>query len=207
VSELWANGPLELPHEFWVDDRFQLLPEIPTATLLGWAAYGSWWELYPASVESGQMLALMRRFADDDDEYDYEHLYDVASTLFGRLSGLASPDGVNDGWWPARRLAATALAEWPSYSAWCAAHGNAPIAGPLHQVMGAIFGWLIDRAGPDGYDKLAQQVFDPPPHALTANVRVLPQAIRDQEAALALASLGERLPGEEFVPEWTGPST
>ncbi len=202
MSELWPGGPVVLPHEFWIDEHRLVLPEIPVTDLLGWLAGRMWWELIPGRLDPAQAMPIVLRHLDEDDDFDLEALHDPATVILGRMSGLATIDGTQDGWWPAHRLAVTALTDWPMYSGWCAAHGTNPLGGPLHQVMGAIYGWLGDRAGPDGADKLAQQIFGPPPHQAVAEA-ALPRAIRDQEAALAMAALREQLPGEVIEGEWT----
>jgi hypothetical protein len=203
--ELWPGGPLVLPHEFWVDEHRLVLPETKPATLLGWLAGGAWWELIPLSLDPNQALPLNLRFHDPDDDYDYEHWWEIATTLLGRLSGLSTLDGSTDGYWPARRLASTALHDWPFYAAWCAEHGRAPLRGQLYEIMGQIYGWMRFRAGPGGVEKLDAQVFAPPPYKPVAANEAVPRQIRDQEAALALAALREQLPGdaETFAPEWT----
>jgi hypothetical protein len=100
-------------------------------------------------------------------------------------------------------MASTALADWASYSAWCATHGSDPLDGPLHRVMGAIYGWLIERAGYDGRSKLDQQIFGPPPY-VPVNQAAVPRQLRDAEAAMALAALREAGAGEVMA-EWTPP--
>lgn len=207
MAELWPGGPLTLPHEFNVDDLALTIPEIPTGTLLGLLATGAWWELYPGSADPYAMLPLAVRFHDDEDPYDYEHMHDIATTLLGRLSGMASIDGATDGYWPARRLAATALHDWPLYAAWCAAHGRDPVGGSLYAVVGAIYGWMIDRAGPANQEKLDNRVFGPSPAVALQGDAPVPKRMRDEEAALALASLRETLPGEDVIAEWSGPAT
>lgn len=203
--ELWPGGPLVLPHEFWVDEHRLVLPEIKPHTLLSWLASGAWWELTPLSLDANQALPLNLRFHDPDDDYDYEHWWEIATTLLGRLSGLSTLDGSTDGYWPARRLASTALHDWPFYAAWCAEHGRAPLRGHLYEIMGQIYGWMRFRHGPGGIDKLDAQVFAPPPYKPITVTDAVPRQIRDQEAALALAALGEQMPGggEAFAPEWT----
>lgn len=202
MAELWFGGPLELPHDFTIDGLTYSLPEIPTHQLLEWLASGAWGELFPRAVPMEQLTPLLLRMRDDNDVIDYEHLHDVASTLFGRLTGLAAIDGSGgDGFWPGRRIAATALTQWAQYAAWCAAHGTRPLDGPLHQVVTAMYGWLRDRAGIEGAEELDRTIFAPPPFSRALPDDVLPRAIRDAEAAAALASLGEALPGEH-MPEW-----
>lgn len=211
MAELWPNGPLVLPHEFTVDDQAFILPAVPTPTLFGWLGHGMWWQLYPGLIDASTLLPVTLRFRDVDDDYDYEHLHDVATVLFGRLTGLAALDGSGDGWWPGQRLASTALLDWPSYAAWCAEHGHTPLGGQLYEVMGRAYAWIRDsRAKPmdretwQNLEKLDQRVFAPPPHIAVVSEAALPRSMRDAEAAMALASLRETLPGEvveaEFIP-------
>lgn len=200
MAELWLGGPLVLPHTFTLDGHELTLSEVPTPTLLGWLASGNWSRLFPGLVSAEQMLPFTLRFRDDDDVFDYDHLYYVATVLFGRLTGMASLDGLTDGWWPGQRLAATALHNWPIYSAWCAAHGHGPFDGALHQSISSIYAWLRERATPEGWDRLDQTIFAPPPHLATLSEAAVPRAIRDAEASAALAALREA--GGEVVAEW-----
>lgn len=215
MAELWRNGPLILPHEFTVDGQDFILPQIETATLLGWLGHGAWWELFPGSIDSETLLPITLRFRSPYDDFDYEHLHDVATVLFGRLSGMATLDGGGDGWWPGQRLAATALLDWPSYSAWCADRGHYPLRGDLFDVMGRVYAWTratratpMDREVFQAREKLDQRLFAPPPHVSVAAEAALPRSVRDAEAALALASLRDTLPGEviegEFTPVTSG---
>jgi hypothetical protein len=205
VAELWPHGPLTLPHEIRIDGHSVLIPEVPTATLLGIIARGCWWEFFPVFADPATMEPVLWRFYDDDDPFEFEHLWTIATILLGRLSGMATIDGSTDGWWPARRMAATALGDWASYAAWCATHGCDPLDGPLYRVVGAIYGWLIDRAGYEGRSKLDQQIFGPPPH-VPINQAAVPRHLRDAEAAMALAALREAGAGD-MVAEWTPPPT
>jgi hypothetical protein len=195
--ELWPDGPLVLPHEFTVDGHPLTVPEIETSTLVGWLAYGRWWELYPGTIPGDEMMPLTVRWYDDEDPLDYEHLYHVAATLLGRLAGLGGTSGAGDGFWPGRRIAVTALIEWPRYAAWCAAHGRSPVTGPLYEVVGAMYAFLRDRCGGgEALEDLDAQIFAPPPYVSAVGPELVPQWVRDDEARAALASLNERLPGE-----------
>lgn len=202
MAELWPGGPLTLPHELWIDGHRVVVPELDNATLLHWLAMGAWWELVPNVLDYQQFLPLMSRWVNDDDDYDFEHMWDVATTILGRLTGLASLDGGTDGYWPGRRLAATALQDWPMYCAWCAQHGVDPLGGRFYEVMGGVYAWTRDRAASQptpGEDKLNQQLFGPPPYvAVKADTASIPRHVRDQEAAMALAALREQLPGEDL---------
>lgn len=204
MAELWAGGPIELPHTFTIDDVPLEIPQIPTATLLGWLARGTWMRLIPEAIEPMSMLPLLMRFADDRDVFDFEHLWDPAVTLLGRLAGMHSPDGSGTGWWPAVRLAATATAHWPVYTAWCAGRGTGPLDGPLWRVVGSIYGWL--RSSREGSEqelaKLDQQIWTPPVIQHATEPEQLPRHVREEEAKLALAALNETMPGEDRVTEW-----
>lgn len=195
--ELWPDGPLVLPHEFTVDGHPLTVPHIEIHTLVGWLAYGHWWELYPGTIPGDEMMPLTLRWYDDDDPFDYEHLHHVAATLLGRLAGLSGMPGAGDGFWSGQRIAVTALLEWPRYVAWCAAHGRGALDGQLYEVIGAMYAWLCDRCGGgEAIEQLDAQIFAPPPYVTSASPEVLPQWVRDEEARAALATLTERLPGE-----------
>lgn len=206
MAELWPGGPVTLPHELSIDGHRLVIPEIDTPRLLFWLASGQWWGLIPEALDPGQALPLMLRFHDEHDVFDYEHLWDVATLLLGRMSGLSTLDGKVDGYWPARRLAATALHDWALYAAWCASHGQDPVGGQLHQVITRIYAWMRERAGPQRLERVEQDIFAAPPHVAVATADMpVPRHIRDQEAALALAALREVVPGggERFEQEWT----
>lgn len=211
MAELWRGGPLVLPHEFTLDGLKLVIPKIPTGQLFGWLGHGAWWELFPGCVEPNSMLSTMLRFRSMTDDFDFEHFHDVATVLFGRLTGLHSLDGTGDGWWPGQRMAATALLDWPSYGAWCAEHGSYPLAGDLFEVMGRVYAWMrATRATPmdkDTYqarEKLDQRVFAPPPYQRAISSEAsLPRSVRDAEAAMALAALRDTLPGEVIEGEFS----
>lgn len=191
MAELWPGGPIELPHDITLDGVLITVPEVPSTTLLSWLSIGAWWSLVPAALDPEELMPFLLRFQDEEDEFDYEHLWDVGVVLFGRLAGMGRDGG--PGWWPARRLAATAVTHWPQYTAWCAAHGTDPVDGPLWQIMGRVYAWLRERAGPQQVDRLDHQIWEPPPFEASA---VVPQHVRDEEARMALAALGEVGGGE-----------
>lgn len=207
MAELWPGGPVELPHEFTLDDHVLTIPQIDTPTLFGWLANGAWWQILPESVDTVRLMPFSLRFISDHDEFDYEHLWEPATAIFAALAGTRPRDGVGTGWWPAVRLAASASVNWLVYTGWCAAHGTRPLEGPLWQVIGGIYGWLRDgRAGnPDELAKLDQAIWAPPPVTSAAPTEELPRHVRDEEAAFALAALHESLPGEIRETEWTPP--
>ncbi len=207
MSELWPLGPIVLPHDFWVDGQLITLPEVPIPRLFGWLAYGQWWELFPALADPTQIHAFTRRFAADDDEFDYEHWHDVATLIFGRMTGFAALDGSSDGWWPGRRLAASAVAALPVYLAYCAEHGQGPFDGTLHAVLGRVYAWLRAYTDPAKLDQLDRTLYEIPT-SVAANGAAVPKSVADAEAALALAALTEMLPGDDgggFEQEWTPP--
>jgi hypothetical protein len=205
VAELWPGGPIELPHDFLIDDEAMTLPATPVPKLLHWLGTGNWAALFPLSVDPHAVEPVLRRFVDHDGDLDYEHLYDAATLLWGHLAGTASADGSQGGWWPAMRLAATALHSWPAYCAWCAAHGTDPLGGPLWRVVTSIYGWLQSNV-PDGRGAadLERDIWAPPPEPRgpAAAAAVPSAAVREQEAAMALASLGQLMPGEDPDAEW-----
>lgn len=203
MAELWPQGPLTLPHEFTLNGQPMIIPHIPTPTLLGWLRGGQWWQLFPYTIPDSDLTAISLRLLDDDDDLDWYHFHHVGTLLLGGLSGMALADGTSDGYWPARRLAATALNMWPVYSAWCATHGLSPVDRPLYEVMGSIYAWLRSTEGPDEVITLEQKIWEPPPYLAAVAPEALPQHVRDAEAAAALATLGEMLPGEQVDHEWT----
>jgi hypothetical protein len=196
VAELWHGGPVVLPHSFTLDDVELTIPEIAPTTLVGWLAFGQWWSLFPHTVHTG-MEVFNARFHDDDDAFDYEHLHDPATVIFGRMTGMAALHEGTDGWWPGRRIAYTALCEWPRYAAWCALHGQEPAGGQLYEIVPRMYAWLCERAGPgEGIQKLDAQIYEPPPYAAKLAEDEIPDWLRAEEAANALATLNERFPGE-----------
>lgn len=209
MAELWPGGPLELPLEFTFDDRHLILPEVPTHRLLLWLATGSWWELLPQAVEFDGIAPLVMRLLDPDDYgFDFEQFWEPAITLFAGLAGTRPREGLATGWWPAVRLAATAMAQWPVYTAWCVTHGSHPLDGPLWLVVGRIYAWLRDGRDEKSLAKLEQEIWAPPPIVMTAiSTADLPQHVRDEEAALALQALNEAIPGmENNIAEWRPPA-
>lgn len=210
MAELWPGGPIELPHTIIIDGVALTIPEQPTGTLLHWLATGSWWHLVPNSVDLGEVLPLLVRLADNDDVFDLEHLWEPAMVLFGRLAGTM-PTGRRTGgtgWWPAVRLAASAMSDWPLFSAWCASNNINPMTVPLWQAIAASYAWLRSLVNaPEQMASLEQDIWGPPPITAMATYvsepQELPQHVRDEEAALALAALRESMPGEDRISEWT----
>lgn len=203
MTELWPLGPIVLPHEFVVDGHHFELPEIRSAVLLGWLAAGEWWRLFPGSVDDLPLAPLGRRMRDDHDDFGFVHLHAVATGLMGGLAGLAT--STSTGWWPARRLAAAAVSTWPSYSAWCASHATPTLDKPLHEVIGGIYAWVRSGVPPQGWEVLDHNIWAPPPYVRSpaATADHLPEHVREAEAAAAMATLMETLPGEQPEAEWS----
>lgn len=204
MAELWPGGPVELPHHFTFDGHDMVLPEIPTHQLLGWLACGSWWQLLPQSIAFDEIAPLVIRLVDPEDEgFDFEHLWEPAITLFAGLAGTRPMEGGGTGWWPAVRLASTAVTQWTLFAGWCASHGTHPLDGPLWMVIGRVYAWLRDGRDSNGLAKLEQQIWAPPPMVMGNASSELPRHVRDEEAALALKTLNETIPGmEQGVAEW-----
>lgn len=202
MAELWPGGPVELPHVLTVDGHQLVIPQIPTATLLAALAGAAWWELLPQAVPFEQMAPLLVRLVDDDDEWDYECLWEAATVLFAGLAGTLPREGAGTGFWAGVRLAATAVVQWPLYAAWCATHGTPPLDGPLWEVISRVYAFARDGLDASGLAKLEQQIWAPPPIKSAVAPEALPRHVRDEEAALALASLNEAMGGAEFVTEW-----
>ena len=204
MVSLWPGGPLELPHTVVVDGVSFTLPDIPTRTLFKWLTCGAWTELIPGSVDQADRLQLDLRLIDDLDPFDLEHYFHISTSVFGRLAGTASGDRTGTGWWPAHRLAATAAVNWPLFVGWCASHGTEPLEGPLWRVIGGIYGWLRDNVSTSEKEtqRLERTIWAPPPHVMVPEPDKLPHHVREAEAAGALASLRESLPGEDKVTEW-----
>jgi hypothetical protein len=206
VAELWPGGPIELPHTITLDGLTLTLPATPTFDLLHLMATGSWWNLLPNALPPQERATLLARVFDDEDPLDFEHLWDPAVTLLGRLAGTASRHSGGTGWWPAIRMCAWALGDWPLFNAWCAEHGLDIAAAPPWRATGAIYGWLRTLTPAENLANLEQEIWAPPPFAVAStSVDELPRHVRDEEAALALAALRETLPGEDRVTEWTPP--
>lgn len=205
MAELWPGGPVELPHTITVDDVELTLPEMPTLRLLHLLAARAWWELLPNAVKPSESAPLFLRLFDDDDELDFEHLWEPAIIVLGRLAGTGLRTDGGTGWWPAVRLAGQAIADWPLFNAWCAGHGMDPSTAPLWRVIGAIYAWLRSLFPSQDLSKLDQEIWAPPPFVANAATvtQELPRHVRDEEAALALAALRETLPGEQVEAEWT----
>ena len=204
MAELWPGGPLELPHEITIDGHRLVIPEISTSQQLSWLARGAWWEILPAAVELEQVIPLAIRLENQDDYgFDFEHFWEPATLIFAGLAGTIPRDGVGTGWWPAIRLASTALVQWPLYVAWCASHGTGPLDGPLWRVIANVYAWLRDGRDAQDLAKLEQQIWAPPPIRTATDPAELPRHVRDEEASLALAALGEAMSGGEGMTEWT----
>lgn len=202
--ELWPGGPLELPHQITLDGHVIEFPEIPTHRLLGWLSQGMWWELFPNAVDVESFAPFMLRFLDDDDlDIDFEHMWVPAITVFAGLAGTAPREGGGIGWWPALRLAASAVVQWQHFSAWCATRNLDPLGGPLWRTIAAVYAWLRELTPPEDLPKLENQIWGPPPGSMSVREEQ-PRHVRDQEAALALAALRETMPGEDRVGEWSG---
>lgn len=207
MGELWPGGPLELPHTFTVDGHSLTIRDTPAPTLLSWLARGAWWNLFLLAIEPAEMLPLVLRLKDEDDDFEYDHLAHMGIPLLGRMTGMATVNGSSDGYWPGVRIAVSAMHSWPLYAAWCAQRGTAPHEGPLHQMVTSMHGWLIDRNGEEGYEKLQLDIYSPPPYATNTDPDAVPPHILESEAAMAMASLGqEAMFGEEIVTEWTPPA-
>lgn len=206
MAELWPGGPIELPHQITIDGIELTLPAIPTPELLYLVATQSWWQLLPNAVDPEQAVPLMERIHDAGDHFDFEHLWDPAILVLGRAAGIAPRKASSAAaWWAAVRVAGNALGEWPLFSAWCARHDVDITGGPLWKVVAAAYAWLRDQVAPQDLAKLEQQIWAPPPFAPAAAPEELPEHVRAEEAALALAALRESLPGEQQIGEWVVP--
>jgi hypothetical protein len=202
LAELWPSGPIELPHTLTIDGVELTLPEIPTPKLMFLVATQAWWEVLPNAVDPAQVAPLVERVFDDEDPFDLENFCEPALVVLGRLAGTHPRKGGGTGWWPAVRLCGSALAEWPLFAAWCVQHGTDIVHAPLWKATSAIYAWLREDRDPKDLAKFEQQVWAPPPYTRSTTPDQLPDHVRAEEAALALAALREALPGEERVPEW-----
>lgn len=206
MAELWPGGPIELPHPVEIGGILLTIPHVATFDLLHLIATGSWWQLVPNRLDAEHGQALFERLDDDDDAFDFEHLWEPATALLGRVAGLATRQG-GIGWYPAMRLASSALAEWPLFNAWCASVGLDVDAAPPWKAIGGVYAWLRASVSSENLAKMEQEIWAPPPAVVRASPQQLPRHVRDEEAALALAALREVMPGEERVSEWTPPPT
>lgn len=197
MAELWPGGPLTLPHTFTHDGVEVTVPELPTTTLLHWLGTGQWWQLYPNSVDAEQTEPLRDRLFDPEDPLDLVHLHDVAIRLFGKLSGMAPPDGT--GWWPSVRLANAALAQWSLFHSWCVAHAVDPLNGSLMTTVTAAYAWMRDGLNRDQLAKFEHMLWEIPAIAAapTAEAAEIPEHVRQEEAGAFLAAMGESLPGQQ----------
>lgn len=197
MTELWPGGPLTLPHEFTHDGVRVVIPELPLNDLLYWLSSGQWWQLYPNSVDPDMLSPLRDRLFDPADPLDMIHLHTVATTLFGRLSGMAPSDGT--GWWPAVRLANLAIGQWPLFHSWCVPRGVTPLHGNLMTTVTAAYAWIREGLNPEQLGKLEQDLWATPTSAVGAAVapEELPEHVRQEEAGAFLAALGEALPGQQ----------
>lgn len=200
MAELWPGGPLTLPHTLVHDGVQVTIPELPVPDLLYWLGTGQWWRLYPNAVPLDTVDVLRKRLFDPDDPFDLVHLHDVATRVFGRLSGMAPPDGT--GWWPAVRLANVVLGQWPLFNSWCTGHGVAPLAGTLMDVVSAAYAWMRDGLVGEPLAKFEQALWETPVHsaAPAAAPEELPEHIRQEEAGAFLMAMGESLPGQQMTP-------
>lgn len=199
MAELWPGGPLTLPHTFTHDGVELTIPDLPTPTLLHWLGTGQWWQLYPNAVAHDQTEALRRRLFEPEDPLDLVHMHDVAIRLFGKLSGMAPPDGT--GWWPALRLANAALAQWSLFHSWCVTHSVDPLGGSLMKAVSASYAWLRDGLSRDQLSKFEHTLWEVPASAAApaAEPTELPEHVRQDEAGAFLAAMGESLPGQQVA--------
>lgn len=199
MAELWPGGPLTLPHTLAHDGVEVTIPDFPVPTLLYWLGTAQWWQLYPNAVQDQVGLSLRTRMFDPDDPFDLIHLHDVATRVWGRLAGMAPPEGT--GWWPSVRLANVAITQWPLFNSWCTARGIAPLGESLMTTVSAAYAWMRDGLGPEQLTKFEQTLWETPLRAAapTAAPEEIPEHIREQEAGAFLAAMGEMLPGQQAV--------
>lgn len=199
MGELWPGGPLTLPHTFTHDGVEVTVPELPTPTLLHWLGTGQWWQLYPNAVDPDQTEPLRQRLFDPTDQLDLVHLHDVAIRLFGKLTGMAPPDGT--GWWPAVRLANATLAQWPLFHSWCVGHSVDPLHSSLMTTVTAAYAWLRDGLNRDQLAKFEHMLWEIPTIAAAPNAEPteIPEHVRQEEAGAFLAAMGENLPGQQVA--------
>lgn len=198
MAELWPGGPLTLPHTIVHDGVELTVPELPVTDLLYWLGSGQWWQLYPNALPAEDTDPLRQRLFDPDDPFDLVHMHDVATRLFGRLSGMAPPDG--SGWWPAVRLANVAITQWPVFNAWCTGRGVAPLVDSLMTAVSAAYAWLRDGLNAEQLSKFELLLWETPARAMppaAATPEELPEHLRQEEATAFLAALGESLPGQQ----------
>jgi hypothetical protein len=199
MAEMWPGGPLTLPHSIVHDGIELTVPELPVNDLFYWLASGQWWQLYPNALPNVDTEPLRKRLFDPKDDLDLIHLHDVATRLFGRLSGMAPPQGT--GWWPSVRLANVALVQWPLFNAWCTAHGVAPFGGTLMTTVSASYAWMREGLHGEQMAKFEQALWEAPPvrsSAAAVEPEELPEHLRQEEASAFLAALGESLPGQQM---------
>lgn len=204
MAELWPGGPLTLPHAIVHDEVELTIPELPVNTLFYWLGSGQWWQLYPNAVPAAQSEPLRDRLFDPGDPFDLVHLHDVATRLFGRLSGMAAPG--TTGWWPSVRLANVAIMQWPQFNAWCTGHGVAPLADTLMTGVSAAYAWMREGLHGEHLSKFEQLLWEAPTRATssaaaaaasTEDTGDLPEHLRQEEAAAFLAAMGESIPGQQ----------
>jgi hypothetical protein len=175
-------------------------PDVPVVKLFYWLATGQWWQLYPNSVSAEETAELRERMFDPADHLDLVHMHDVATRIFGRLSGMAPPGGV--GWWPAVRLANAAIAEWPVFYAWCTGRGIDPFAGSLMSAVSAVYAWMRDGLNREQLVRFEQLLWEMPARSRgpAPEPAELPEHVRQDEANAFLAALGESMPGQQPPP-------
>lgn len=201
MAELWPGGPITLPHTLTHDGIELTIPEFPVTDLLYWLSTGQWWCLYPNGItDRAAAEPLNERLNDPDDEFDMIHLHVVGTVLFGRLAGTAPPSG--SGWWPAVRLATSALRHWPLFHAWCVGHALDPLSSSLMTVISAAYAWLRETVPDDKIGKFENDLWAAPATASApaAEPEELPEHIRAQEAQMMLAAMNESLPGQQSFP-------
>lgn len=200
MAELWPGGPITLPHRFTHDGVPLEIPELPLHDLLYWLSSAQWWRVYPNSVPEPMLQPLKERLFDPDDPLDMIHLHDVATTLFGRLSGMAPADGT--GWWPSVRLANLALGQWPLFHSWCLRNGIRPLAENLMTAVTAAYAWVRDGLTPEQVAKFEQDLWSTPTRVAAPKTEpeALPEHLRREEAGAFLAAMGQALPGEQAMP-------
>jgi hypothetical protein len=160
AGELWPAGPVALPARVRLGDETYTVRAIGSHELLHVLAEARWTRLVPSGLRERDRLRVARRLYDPADALDFGHLWDVATTLGGRLAGtsIESEQGPVAAWWAAHRLAQFALGHWMTFDGWCARRGFDPHTAPVHRVIAVAWQFRIDHRETEGAGKDAKPI-------------------------------------------------
>jgi len=186
---------VELPAPFRLDGDTYALDAVPTMDLLFWLAADAWEMLVPWCLVPESRERMVRRISDPDDPFSYAHRWMISSRMFGLLAGTASEEA-GDGYFPAHRIAQALLGSWLVFEGWCVRHQFRPEREPLHRVIAAGLGVILEACKDENELTLNRaKIWAPAPRQIAQ--RSSGERER-REAALAAAVLAEMGEDDEY---------